>query len=202
MAISVGISALGADQPDFNQAYRQSLASGRPLVVLIGADWCPGCQTMKNSVLPQVAKSGGLEKVVFIYVDYDQQRQLASHLKCATSIPQLIRFDQTPTGWKSQCLVGAKSPLEVYNFINSGFIKKKEVSKVSSTHLSGDTFYRPSVAKTPTLVTTASASQTTSSVDVPPLRGHMVRSPPVRKTGWFSNNWMVLQKTFPEKKPD
>ena len=58
------VSVSGTDPGTFEQAYHQSLTTGRPLVVLIGAVWCPGCRTMKNSVLPQVAKGGGLDQVV------------------------------------------------------------------------------------------------------------------------------------------
>ncbi|MBN1852243.1 MAG: thioredoxin family protein [Pirellulales bacterium] len=159
------VSATAADQVTFEQAYQQSLTTGRPLVVLIGAVWCPGCNTMKNSVMPQVAKAGGLEKVVFFYVDYDQQRQLASRLKRATSIPQLIRFDKTPAGWKSQCLVGAKNPREVFQFINAGLIeKKKEVREISATHPSLDNVREPSADMASVSETTGSPPQTTSSV--------------------------------------
>ncbi|MBN1912242.1 MAG: thioredoxin family protein [Pirellulales bacterium] len=131
----IQISALGGKQGTFEQAYQQSVTSGRPLVVLIGAGWCPGCQTMKNSILPQVKEAGGLDRVVFFYVDFDRQRQLAVRLRRATSIPQLIRFDRTTGGWKTKCMVGAKSPHEVYQFINAGLANKTKISKVSTDNL-------------------------------------------------------------------
>jgi len=131
LAVLMGVSVAGDDHLDFNQAYQRSLASGRPLVVLLGARWCPACQTMKHSILPRVAEVGGLNKVVFTYVDFDQHRELASRLSRATSIPQLIRFDRTPAGWNSKHLVGAKSPREVYDFINAGLNGENKNTKFS-----------------------------------------------------------------------
>ena len=52
------VSLLGAGQQDFDQACQQSLTTRRPLVVLLGARWCPACQKMKNTILPQVARTG------------------------------------------------------------------------------------------------------------------------------------------------
>jgi len=131
LAVLMGVTAAEGDREGFKQAYQRSLASGRPLIVLIGARWCPACQTMKHSILPRVAEVGGLNKVVFTYVDFDQHRELASRLSRATSIPQLIRFDRTPAGWNRKHLVGAKSPREVYEFINAGLNDENRNTKLS-----------------------------------------------------------------------
>jgi len=122
----------GAGEQDYGQAYRQSQTTGRPMVVLIGATWCPACQRMRNSILPEVAETGGLEKVVFVYVDFDRQRQLASRLTRGGAIPQLFRFDPTPAGWKGKRLTGAKSPREVHEFINAGLPEQTKASRVSA----------------------------------------------------------------------
>jgi len=185
------ISALGADRSGFEQAYDRSLVTGRPLVVLIGASWCSACQKMKNSILPRVAGAGGLDKVVFTYVDFDQQRQLASRLSRAKSIPQLIRFDRMQTGWKSKCLVGAKSPREVYDFINAGLIDKSNVSKASAANRPGNGSRKSAPRQTPRSGAAASKSRTDASVDPPRRRGREVRSYPVGKTGVFSH-WMAF----------
>ncbi len=119
LAAIVGVSFLGAPESGFDRALKQSVSTGRPLVVLIGADWCPSCQVMKNSTMPQVAKEGGLDNVVFTYVDADHQRRLVNRLSRVRSIPQLIRFDHTPSGWQGRLLVGAQSPKDVYKFVNT-----------------------------------------------------------------------------------
>ncbi len=119
LAAIVQVSFLGAPESGFDQALKQSMTTGRPLVVLIGADWCPSCQVMKNTTIPQVAEEGGLDSVVYTYVDADQHRRLVSRLSRVRSIPQLIRFDRTPSGWQGRLLVGAQSVDDVYAFLNS-----------------------------------------------------------------------------------
>ena len=120
LAAILQLSAFGAHDTDYAQAYQRSVATGRPLLVLVGAPWCPACEQMKHSILPQVAEAGGLNEVVFAYVDLDQQQELASRLIESKSIPQLIRLDQIAGGWNRKVLVGAKSPGEVYSFVNAG----------------------------------------------------------------------------------
>ena len=139
----VQVLALGADPQDFNQACQQSQATRRPLVVLVGANWCGACQTMQKTILPQVEIIGGLENVVFVYVDFDQQRQLASRLTGGGSIPQLIRFDHTQAGWTNKRLIGAKSPTEVHGFINAGLANEsrrpsRDALKVSRRSTAAD----------------------------------------------------------------
>ncbi|MBN1393942.1 MAG: thioredoxin family protein [Pirellulales bacterium] len=155
----VQIAVFGADPQDFNQACQQSMATRRPLVVLVGANWCGACQTMHNSIIPQVERTGGLKNVVFLYVDFDQQRQLASRLTGGGSIPQLIRFDHTQAGWTNKRLIGARSPGEVYGFINAGLIDISRQSPLNvqetsrqSTPPAGPILKKAEVSRTPTVV--------------------------------------------------
>ncbi len=119
LALTVALQAvlLAAPEQDYSVAYQKSLDSGRPLVVLLGADWCPACLTMKNSILPKVSEQGGLKDVEFSYVDIDRQSKLAEVLARARSIPQLIRFERRPSGWISGVLLGAQSPEKVTSFV-------------------------------------------------------------------------------------
>lgn len=169
LAALVQVLTLGADQPDFDRACQQSLATRRPLVVLVGASWCAACQTMQKSIVPQVKKTGGLKNVIFIYVDFDQQRQLASRLIGGRSIPQLIRFDQTPSGWKNKRLIGARSLREVHDFINAGLIDVGKVSKGSTTARPQMDSHKPASGKT--IPTTPAASQSRADSSVSALGG-------------------------------
>jgi len=191
----VQVSVLGADQPDFDQAYHQSVQTGRPLVVLIGAAWCPACQKMKNSILPRVVASGGLSRVVFSYVDFDQQRQLASRLSRGGSIPQLIRFDRTQAGWSSKRLIGARSPREVHDFINAGLRDEGRVSKVSTTDRPRDDSRKSAPWQTLRSTPAASNSGAHSSVDAAWGRQRERSSSPVGRAGGFSH-WMAFFKKF------
>jgi thiol-disulfide isomerase/thioredoxin len=102
---------------DYSTAYQKSLDTGRPLVVLLGAPWCPACLTMKNSVLPEVVQNNGLKDVEFTYVDVDQNLSLANRLAQGRSIPQLIRFEKTTKGWDRQYLFGIQTSDAVTTFV-------------------------------------------------------------------------------------
>jgi thiol-disulfide isomerase/thioredoxin len=106
-------AAITAGARDYATAYRETQESGKPLVVLVGADWCPGCRQMKNSTMPELEKSGGLTGVSVAYVNTDEDSQLAGKLMKGTSIPQLIVYHKTESGWKRQQLTGAHSATDV-----------------------------------------------------------------------------------------
>ena len=94
----------------YDDAYRSAAESGKPLVVLVGAEWCPACQQMKQVVMPQLAKDGELSKVAFAMVNTDAEAGLAGKLMSGGSIPQLMIYRKTADGWKRQLFVGAQSP--------------------------------------------------------------------------------------------
>jgi len=187
----VQVSALAADQQDFDQAYHESLTTGRPLIVLVGAGWCSACQKMNNSILPQVAKSGGLNKVVFTYVDFDRQRQLASRLSRGGSIPQLIRFDRTSAGWTSRHLIGARSPREVHDFINAGLRDEGQVGRVSTTDRPRDDSRKSAPGQTLRSTPAVSKSGTHSSVDATEGLQREPSPSPVGKASGLSH-WMAF----------
>ena len=111
------VSLLTTSVNTYDQAYKMTNETGRPLVVLVGADWCPGCQTMKQSVIPQLESRGSLKSVAFATVNSDQQQQLAGRLMQGSSIPQLIMFVRTDTGWQRKQMVGARSVPEIEAFL-------------------------------------------------------------------------------------
>jgi len=117
----------------YTQAYYQSERTGQPLVVLIGADWCPGCQTMKTSIVPQLQKRGILSRVAFANVNTDHEGTLARKLMSGGSIPQLLIFYRTADGWKRQQLTGAQSVTAVESFIADGVQNNTAIQQVSAT---------------------------------------------------------------------
>jgi thiol-disulfide isomerase/thioredoxin len=110
--------ALSAGSQDYATAFKHTEETGKPLVVLIGADWCPGCRTMKHSTMPQIEKSGSLKKVAFAYVNTDQDGALAGKLMKGGSIPQLVMFQKTDKGWTRKQLTGAQSTSSVEQFLD------------------------------------------------------------------------------------
>jgi thioredoxin-like negative regulator of GroEL len=141
IAALLGISAIAAppDTPiaeaDFATALGQSLTHERPLVVLVGADWCPACRRMKTKVLPQAASAGTLGEVEFAYVNTDRQPELAGRLLQSGSVPQLIRLEKTAAGWVRDRLVGAQSVKKVTSFILGDYTNRPAPEGPSSSIL-------------------------------------------------------------------
>jgi thioredoxin-like negative regulator of GroEL len=90
------------------------------MVILVGADWCPACQTMKNEVVPQVKRRGLLGRVAYAVVNLDRQKDLGQQLVADGPIPQFIMYRKTREGWKRRRLVGGQSAETVEAFIKEG----------------------------------------------------------------------------------
>ncbi len=103
--------------PSYEKAYNEATENNRPLVVLVGTEWCPGCMSMKHSVMPQIKQNGTLQNVEFVQVNCDSEPNLAEKLMQGRSIPQLIMYRRTRFGWKREQLTGAHSVTEVEQFI-------------------------------------------------------------------------------------
>ena len=111
------VSAVTTGTLTYKDAYENAEKTGQPLVVLVGADWCPACQTMKHSVVPQLAKQGVLTKVSFAMVNTDHDQALAGRLMQGGSIPQLVIYRKTAAGWQRQQLTGAQSVEAATSFL-------------------------------------------------------------------------------------
>lgn len=112
------MSLLASDGRSYADAYKHTVSTGQPLVILVGAEWCPGCEKMKNSVIPQLERRGALERVSFAYVNADRERDLAGKLVQGTSIPQLIVYRKTAKGWTRQQMTGMQSVTETEGFLS------------------------------------------------------------------------------------
>ncbi|MDZ4821144.1 MAG: thioredoxin family protein [Planctomycetota bacterium] len=135
LAIALMQISLVAAAPtnSYATAYKATNETGRPLIVLVGADWCPGCRTMKQSVIPQLEKNGKLNQVAFATVNMDQEGELAHTLTRGGSIPQLIMYTKKGDSWKRELMVGAHSPAEVEAFIQKGVAQTATAKQASTT---------------------------------------------------------------------
>src|SRR5262245_6289938 len=84
--------------PTYAEAYRQHKQDGRPLVVLVGAEWCPACRSMKSTNIPEALKSGVFKDAVFTMVDVDAKHDLANRLMRGSSVPQLVMYYDSEDG--------------------------------------------------------------------------------------------------------
>jgi thiol-disulfide isomerase/thioredoxin len=124
MTAMLQISLLAAGATDvssknYADASKETVENGKPLVILVGAEWCPACRAMKTSVLPEVAAHGGLKSVAFACVNTDEQSALANKLCEGNLIPQLVMYEKTADGWKLKRLVGGQSVSAVEDFIGA-----------------------------------------------------------------------------------
>ena len=108
----------------YAQAHRTTQETGRPLLVMVGADWCPACQQMKSSLIPQLRRRGILKKVSFTIIDTDEQSKLADQIMSGGTIPQLIIYCKTDKGWVRRQLTGGQSVGGVEQFIDRAVNKK------------------------------------------------------------------------------
>jgi thioredoxin-like negative regulator of GroEL len=129
------VSLLVTGANEYAEAHKLHSDTGQPMVLLVGAEWCPGCVQMKNNVLPRVARRGLLRRVAFAHVNTDHDSRVARSVMQGGTIPQLIMYRKTATGWKRHMLVGAQSPERVEAFINNGLeldkAERVQASKVS-----------------------------------------------------------------------
>ncbi|MGY8769949.1 MAG: thioredoxin family protein [Pirellulales bacterium] len=104
----------------------ESAEQGKPMLVLVGANWCPGCVSMKHSTMPAIARAGKLKGVAYAEIDSDAQPELANKLMSGGSIPQLVLFRKTKKGWFRTRLVGAQSQGKVEALIKRALDLQKE----------------------------------------------------------------------------
>ncbi|MEQ8788398.1 MAG: thioredoxin family protein [Pirellulaceae bacterium] len=118
------VLATGA-QP-YDKAYETVQSDGQPLLVLVGADWCPACQTMKSSTMARLEQKGKLQGVAFTVVNSDRQSSLAQKIMRGSSIPQLVMYEKTEKGWQRTQLTGGQSEGQIEAFIARAVSRSQE----------------------------------------------------------------------------
>lgn len=124
LAVLGQCGVIAAETSAYAKAFQDAQDRNQPLIVLVGATWCPGCQTMKQSVMPRLARSGGLSEVSYATVDADAEPALAGSLMRGSAIPQLIVFHQAGGKWQREQVIGATSEAEVKRLIARAVAKQ------------------------------------------------------------------------------
>jgi thiol:disulfide interchange protein len=101
----------------YEAAYSKAQEESKPLVVLVGADWCAACQKMKANTIEPMKKSGELENVVFTNLDKDENPEVCSQIMQGESLPQIIVFAKGNSGWRRYSLTGMQSEGRVKELI-------------------------------------------------------------------------------------
>ncbi|MDG2222463.1 MAG: thioredoxin family protein [Rubripirellula sp.] len=115
-------STSSADQKaktqDYAAAYKQSLEEQKPLMVIVGAPWCPACNVLKETTLKEMKKNGDFDAVALTMVNRDEQPELAKQLTNGENvIPQIIVYTPQENGWKRRKLLGFQSSQPVRSLI-------------------------------------------------------------------------------------
>lgn len=112
---------------NYAEAYRESVAQDKPLMVVVGAPWCPACNVLKQTTIEPMAKTGELDAVSVAVLDRDSDPELVKQLtKGEKMIPQIIMFTRTPSGaWKRNRLMGYQPKQPVRNLIRSAVSRSR-----------------------------------------------------------------------------
>jgi thiol:disulfide interchange protein len=105
------------EQIPYDAAYRRAQEEKKPLVVLVGADWCAACKTMKADTISTMKGAGEFKEVVFTQVDKDIQPEIAQQVMQGNTLPQIVVFCESEQGWKRFSLTGMQSERRVKELI-------------------------------------------------------------------------------------
>lgn len=101
----------------YAEAYRDAQAGDKPLLVLVSATWCPPCQVMKQTTIPQLMQKNAFKEFHYATVDLDQEEELARQLIGNRGLPQFIMFEKKDGQWVRRYLKGIQSVATVEAFV-------------------------------------------------------------------------------------
>lgn len=131
--LATAVSTLPQTTQNYADAYREANRNHKPLLVVIGADWCPACVNLKSTTIKSLAAQGELDDVSVAVIDQDAEPQLASQLKHGKMIPQVILYSQTADGiWQKKHVTGFQSEGSIRSMIDSARRKSKRLTADAS----------------------------------------------------------------------
>ena len=131
LLLTVILTSAPADQQlqqSYAQAYTKSLEERKPLLVVVGAPWCPACRVLKESTLKPMAKTGELDDVSFVVINRDENPALAAKLtQGEKTIPQIILYTPAEDGWKRRKLRGFQSKQPIRSLIQKALVQTRKL---------------------------------------------------------------------------
>ncbi|MEM9826218.1 MAG: thioredoxin family protein [Planctomycetota bacterium] len=118
VCLSTAISESSLNQ-SYADAYRESVRDHKPLMVVVGAPYCPACKVLKQTTIQPMAATGELRDVSVAVVDKERDPKLAERLTGGEKLlPQIIVFSQDASGaWKRRKLLGYQPKQPVRSLI-------------------------------------------------------------------------------------
>ena len=115
-------------EQSYAQAYTESLEEKKPLLVVVGAPWCPACRVLKESTLKSMAKTGELDDVSLVVINRDENPTLAAKLSLGEkTIPQIILYTPGENGWKRRNLRGFQSKQPIRSLIQKALVQTRKL---------------------------------------------------------------------------
>lgn len=114
--------------PDFKNSSSTALSaakkSGKPVILVFSAAWCPPCQAMKHDVYPSDAVKPLQDKFVWAYLDVDDERNGAAASKYGVNGIPHIEF-LNADGKEIDKQIGGTSPEVFAKTLESVLAKAK-----------------------------------------------------------------------------
>ncbi len=101
----------------YEEAYVKAQKENKPLIVLVGADWCAACKKMKALTIDPMKESGEFENVIFTFLDRDEQSDICEQVMDGDTLPQIIVFSKATGSWRRHSLTGIQSENRVKDLI-------------------------------------------------------------------------------------
>jgi thiol-disulfide isomerase/thioredoxin len=83
--------AFSANAGEYEDACLKAAREGKPLVVIVSAEWCAACVDLKQNVIEPM-KKGELKDAVVVVVDYDKQPNEAAKNMKGEKLPQVAIY--------------------------------------------------------------------------------------------------------------
>lgn len=106
----------------YDAALKAAKQSGKPVVLVFSASWCPPCQKNKRDVYPSAAVKPLHDKFVWAYLDADQKENVPAMEKYGVSGIPHIQF-LSKDGASLGNVVGGTSPKQ-FSVDLAGVLKK------------------------------------------------------------------------------
>lgn len=117
LAVLLEASKIGLGWQDYATAYRLMQHTGRPMVVVVTAQWCPPCQQMKRNVFPDPRIKDLLWGYTRAIVDVDKDPSLAQKLAGSGGIPFVAVYVPDGDGWNRRTIRGYQSVESLAGFL-------------------------------------------------------------------------------------
>ena len=121
LLLAVVLSSVTSEQQlqqNYAEAYEQSVRQQKPLMVVVGAPWCPACNVLKETTIRSLAQTGDLDEVSVTMINRDEDPELAKQLtEGVKMLPQIIVYTPDQGTWKRRRLMGYQPKQPVRNMI-------------------------------------------------------------------------------------